>query len=64
MQRYLTASEVVEIYGFAAKSTVYALAAAGKLPHIRLGPRHVRFPQDKLEEFLQAQVSGGASAGA
>ncbi len=35
------------------KETVYAWVCRKKIPHIRLGPRNVRFSRKKLEEWLE-----------
>jgi excisionase family DNA binding protein len=33
--------------------TLYALVSAGRIPHVRLGPRHVLFPVDELLKWIE-----------
>lgn len=36
--------------------TLYALVADQRIPHIRLGPRTVRFRRSELEEYLRERA--------
>lgn len=35
--------------------TVYSLVSQRRIPHVRLGPRLVRFDRDELERWLAAR---------
>ena len=37
-------------------STVYEWVRAGRLPHLRLGPRAIRFTRPMLEKWASEQV--------
>ena len=51
MDKLLRAEEAARRCGDVAVSTIYAWAAAGRIPHIRLG-KVVRFPEGELERWL------------
>jgi excisionase family DNA binding protein len=53
---FLTAAEVGRRLGLR-KSRVYALAAAGVLPVVRLSPRRMLFPRRGLEELAEAAIA-------
>lgn len=38
--------------------TLYALVSEGRIPHIRLGNRLVRFDQDEIERWLAERRRG------
>ncbi|MBI2863136.1 MAG: helix-turn-helix domain-containing protein [Chloroflexi bacterium] len=59
MPLLLTEKQVRERYNIGSRATIYALAARGVLPSVRLGKRLVRFPAEELERWLAAQVTGG-----
>lgn len=59
MARLLTADEVAEQLRVG-KSFIYDQARAGHLPHVRVG-RYVRFHQDDLDAWIDAQRIGGAA---
>ena len=35
--------------------TIYSMVSRGQIPHIRLGPRTVRFDPTELEQWLRAR---------
>jgi excisionase family DNA binding protein len=57
---FLTAAEVGRELGVGA-SRVYALAAAGRLPIVRLG-RRIYFPRRALDELVDAAVAQARAA--
>lgn len=52
-----SAREAANVLGISQR-TVYELAQAGALPHLRIG-RSVRFPIDRLHAFIAEQTKGG-----
>lgn len=52
---FLTAAEVGRQLGVR-KSRVYALAASGLIPSVRLGPRKILFPRRGLEQMAQKAI--------
>lgn len=60
--RLATADEVLREHpSFGAKSTLYAMAAQNKIPHLRFARKHVRFDLDAIERWLESQLQGGES---
>jgi excisionase family DNA binding protein len=59
--RLLTAEEVAELFRIPV-ATVYDLARARRIPHLRIG-RAVRFSQGELEEFLAQECRACVEAG-
>ncbi|MHB0874535.1 MAG: helix-turn-helix transcriptional regulator [Anaerolineae bacterium] len=57
MQRLLRASELSAITGVPT-STLFHMAKADRIPHVRLG-RSVRFPEQDIERWLAARSRGG-----
>jgi excisionase family DNA binding protein len=51
LPRLLTYDDVSKQTGLT-KGTLYSLVARGELPHLRLGPRFVRFTSVQIEEWL------------
>lgn len=51
----LKAEQVAEILQIS-KAQVYALAADGTLPNVRFGPKCIRFPQEKLREWVDERT--------
>ena len=41
------------------KNTLYFWVAQGVIPHVRLGPRTVRFRRSELHAWLQGNGNGG-----
>ena len=60
MDRLLTAEEVAERLGMRT-DWVWALARAGRIPHVRLG-RYRRFRDSAIEAWLQELETGGVAA--
>jgi excisionase family DNA binding protein len=52
-ERLLTVPEAAEILAVA-PATVYEWIRAGRLPHIRLGPRAIRFTRGLLAAWIAA----------
>jgi excisionase family DNA binding protein len=52
-QNLLTYSETSQIIGVPL-GTLYALVAQSRIPHVRLGPRLVRFRRTEIEAWLVA----------
>jgi excisionase family DNA binding protein len=55
MNDYLTYRETAEYLGVAV-GTIYSMVARGQIPHVRLGPRLVRFPRAELDAWLAART--------
>jgi excisionase family DNA binding protein len=55
MERLLTADQVAELLG-TTREAIYARCMRGQLPHVRLGPRQIRFDPVELQRFLQARM--------
>lgn len=53
----LTAAEVAERLKMKV-SWVYTETRAGRIPHIKLGPRYRRYRWEAIEEWVAAQESG------
>lgn len=51
----LTPADVCEQLGIK-KSTLYEMVAAGRIEHIKLNGRLLRFRQEQLDAWLDAQV--------
>jgi excisionase family DNA binding protein len=47
--------DVVELYGLPL-GTLYSMVNRREIPHIRLGPRSVRFSRLALEQWLSSRV--------
>ena len=60
MQRLLTAGELSALTGVCV-STLLHLAQQGRVPSVRFG-RCVRFPEQAVEEFVEAQLRGAQQA--
>jgi len=56
--KYLKARQFAETYSIAV-TTVYAMCAGGRLPHIRLGTGRgtIRIPTDALDQVVAADVA-------
>jgi excisionase family DNA binding protein len=62
MQReLLTTREVAALLGYHPNS-IYALCAAGKLPHVKLG-RDLRFPRQKIMAMIEGRPVGEITVG-
>jgi len=59
--RLLTADEVAEKLG-TTKRWVYAETRASRIPHVRLGPRYVRYREQAIDAWL-ASIERGAGLG-
>jgi excisionase family DNA binding protein len=63
----LTYIETARLLGLPV-GTVYALVHQRRIPHVRLGPRLVRFDREELDQWLSTHriapkdVAGGVSA--
>ena len=55
MQRHLNYREASSILGIKL-STLYSLVHRHRVPHVRLGKRLVRFPEDALERWLDSHL--------
>lgn len=59
----LTYAEVSRIWSIP-RGTLYALVSERRIPHIRIGPRFVRFVREDLIEWIESHrcdaVKGGA----
>ena len=53
-QRHLTYSQTAERLGVKV-GTLYAWVARKQIPHVRLGKRVVRFPEDELNAWIDAR---------
>jgi excisionase family DNA binding protein len=42
--------------------TIYSMVSRGQIPHVRLGPRTVRFDPAELELWLQQRIVGTEDA--
>ncbi len=58
--KLLTFTEVSEQYALKT-STLYSMVHKGQIPHVRIGPRTVRFRADELEAWVQERSRGGAA---
>lgn len=52
MADHLSYAEAADLTGLPL-GTLYALVAQKRIPHVRLGPRLVRFPRAKLDAWLR-----------
>ena len=55
MTKHLTYEEAATLTGIAVP-TLYSKVSRKEIPHVRLGPRLVRFPLDELEGWLRAHL--------
>ena len=55
--RLLSAEEVAELLGVP-RSWVYAETRAGRLPHVPLGPRYVRYAEPSIRAFIAGLERG------
>ena len=55
MQMLMTYGEAAEYLGLRV-GTLYAMVAQGRVPHVRLGPRLVRFPREELDAWLRERL--------
>ena len=55
--RLLTAHEVAVLLGVP-RSWVYAETRAGRLPHVPLGPRYVRYAEPSIRAFIAGLECG------
>jgi excisionase family DNA binding protein len=53
--RYLTYSELSELYNIPI-GTLHSWVHTRRIPHVRLGPRMVRFDRSAVEAFLRDRV--------
>ena len=53
-RRLLSYSEVAERYGLR-RGTLASLVHRRQIPHVRLGPRFVRFDPDEIERWIDAR---------
>jgi excisionase family DNA binding protein len=51
----LTCAQAVELLGIPV-GTMYALVSQKRIPHVRFGPRFVRFSTAELRVWIRAQV--------
>ena len=55
----LTADEVAALLGVP-KSWVYAETRAGRIPHVKLGPRYRRYRAEAIEQWVSELEAGPA----
>jgi excisionase family DNA binding protein len=60
MQRHLNYSEASALLGIRT-ATLYSLVHHKRIPHVRLGKRLVRFPEEELRRWLESQLVQPAS---
>lgn len=51
----LTYAQAAQLIGIPI-NTLYALVSQRRIPHVRLGPRFVRFPKDQLLAWVQSKA--------
>jgi len=56
--RLLSVKEVARILNVP-QGRVYVLVQRGVIPHVRLGTRQIRVPEDALRKWLENAVRGG-----
>jgi len=56
--RFLNVREVAEILGVPV-GRVYTLVQKGILPHVRLGQRQIRIPEEALRKWAENTLRGG-----
>lgn len=56
--RFLNVREVAEILGVPV-GRVYALVQKGVLPHVRLGRKQIRIPEEALRKWAENALRGG-----
>ncbi|HWZ88538.1 MAG TPA: excisionase family DNA-binding protein [Polyangiaceae bacterium] len=45
------------------KSTLYALVCQKRIPHVRIGPRFVRFVEEEIEQWLKEKAVAPLTSG-
>ena len=45
------------------KATLYALVCQRRIPHIRIGPRFVRFVEEEVEQWLTEKAVAALTSG-
>lgn len=58
----LTADDLAAKLGVT-KRWVYAETRAGRIPHVRLGPRYVRYREQAIDDWLAALERGAPGSG-
>ncbi len=53
--KLMTYEQLCARYGFK-KGTIYSLVHEGRIPHIRLGPRFVRFEAAAIDEWIKSRT--------
>lgn len=56
MKRLLTYKQVAELIQ-APISTAYALVSQGRMPHLKIGPRFIRFDEEEILQWLDSKKS-------
>jgi len=57
IDRLLTAEEVAFRLGLAGPETVWYLARSGELDYVRIGKRHMRFPPEIVDAYIERQTN-------
>jgi excisionase family DNA binding protein len=60
--KLMTYEQLCQRYGFK-RGTVYSLVHEGRIPHIRLGRRFVRFEVEAIDNWIRSQSVSTVSNG-
>lgn len=57
----LTVTEAARVL-HVSRASAYSLAAAGRIPVVRIGPRTIRVPRSRLVRWIEARSTDGDAA--